>query len=216
MVKTMRLCLRNDGFLKKIKIQNKNEKTFLNNISLKLSCRRRLLFVLSLVLAIGNGADGLSTFSSLGRSGNVSLISSLSAWRDSSPKGTTTAPKNQLERMRVRGFRINHGIALHLNPASAEGDDSQQQQQQQQQQGKNSIGNVVGNLHGGKYQFDNANNGLSWVGKDFAESLYRSHDDEYKINEDDSFQDESTWPQWAVRNLLFDGPPSSLILSQSQ
>ena len=58
-----------------------------------------------------------------------------------------------------------------------------------------SIGDVVNNLHGGKYQFQESYvAGSSKIGREFAESLYAS--DEYVEEERDD-----EMPQWALRMM---------------
>ena len=66
-----------------------------------------------------------------------------------------------------------------------------------------SIGDVVQNLHGGKYQFSETQYlaGSSLIGQQFAESLYSSssegeHDEGIVGNEDD---DDTELPKWAIR-----------------
>ena len=67
-----------------------------------------------------------------------------------------------------------------------------------------SIGDVVQNLHGGKYQFSETQYlaGSSLIGQQFAESLYSSssegeHDEGITGNDDDD--DDTELPKWAIR-----------------
>lgn len=61
---------------------------------------------------------------------------------------------------------------------------------------KRSIGDVVSNLHGGKYQFENSYAaGSTRIGQEFAESLYASDD----CTDDDDEVDEM--PKWALRMM---------------
>ena len=63
-----------------------------------------------------------------------------------------------------------------------------------------SIGNIVGNLHGGKYQFDTPGSSMYQIGQEFAESLYSSS---YAADDDnDHNEDNEPWPKWATRKLI--------------
>lgn len=65
-----------------------------------------------------------------------------------------------------------------------------------------SIGDVVQNLHGGKYRFDDP--GINSIGREFAESLYSSESDE------DDTEAEMPRPQWADEMVAF-RPPTATV-----
>lgn len=62
-----------------------------------------------------------------------------------------------------------------------------------------SIGNIVGNLHGGKYQFDSPGSSVNRIGQEFAESLYSSS---YDDDDNQQSEDDEPWPKWAIRKLI--------------
>ena len=65
-----------------------------------------------------------------------------------------------------------------------------------------SIGDVVKNLHGGKYRFEDP--GISCVGQEFAESLYSSGPDA------DDLEEDVPRPQWADAMVAFQ-PPTAIV-----
>jgi len=71
-----------------------------------------------------------------------------------------------------------------------------------------SIGDVVKGLHGGKYQFEGStmdSNGLTFAGRQFAESLYGGGNDTFNCENDE--RNDEPWPKWATRMM-----PSSSFL----
>jgi hypothetical protein len=90
--------------------------------------------------------------------------------------------------------------------------DSDQQQGLQQR----SVGDVVQNLHGGKYQFDNNNlSGLSLIGQQFAESMYSSTTTDDSVDQtDENLFDNNDLPKWVQKlgsNLLTTNNATSQI-----
>jgi hypothetical protein len=71
--------------------------------------------------------------------------------------------------------------------------------QTQQQQQQRSIGDVVKNLHGGKYQFDNKS-GLGMIGQQFAESMYACTPDNSMLQHtEEKVFDDTNLPKWVHR-----------------
>lgn len=102
-----------------------------------------------------------------------------------------TATTGRRHPQRLLGVR---GASGYINNDNTENDDGSI---------RNTVGDYVKNVHGGKYQFEeHGGGGMNSVGQQFAESLYSSSSsslsyDTDDVDDNDDDKDISEWPRWA-------------------